>query len=99
MELRPAVEAAKAFIDTLYDPKRIKNRLVEEVHYDEAAGSWLITVGFEVLKDKDHGTDSRAHSLYTNWATDRVFKIVEVQSDGSIKHMVHRDVSQAHPSR
>ena len=46
IEIKAAVQTAFALLDELYDTKKYKDKLLEEVHLSEDKASWLITIGF-----------------------------------------------------
>ncbi|MBV9863488.1 MAG: hypothetical protein JO267_15225 [Alphaproteobacteria bacterium] len=57
MQVKEAVEAAKAYVLDLFNAEGITNLGLEEVEYDESAGEWCVTLGFS------RPWDSRANAL------------------------------------
>ena len=46
IEIKKAVQAAFALLSELYDTKKYKDMLLEEVQLSNDKASWLITIGF-----------------------------------------------------
>lgn len=72
------IAAVKAinFVNQLYQGKKIKDILVEEVEFSELTNQWLITIGFTINKVKD---DSSSLILPEREST-RKYKIVHIDA-------------------
>ncbi len=55
MKVREAVAAAKDHIQELFADEQIANLGLEEVEFDEATGTWTVTLGFSRPWDKPVG--------------------------------------------
>lgn len=51
--VKEAVAAAIAYIKELYEGVSLRDLLLEEVEYSDAADKWLVTIGFSLPETKE----------------------------------------------
>lgn len=82
MEVKEAVRAAKAYVSDLFAEESIINLGLEEVSFDDAAGTWDVTLGFS----RPWNTIKNALTAISgDAATRRAYRVVEIRdSDGKV---------------
>jgi hypothetical protein len=77
MKVREAVAAAKGHIQELFADEQIANLGLEEVEFDEATGTWTVTLGFSRPWDKPVGPFANLAPLELRpWRRD--YKIIQI---------------------
>lgn len=88
MDVREAVQAAKAHIAGLYADEDIRHIGLEEVVFDDALGAWKVTVGF--FREWDE--ESVLPPGFAGWRK-RSFKVVQIDDgSGQVRSMTHRSL-------
>ena len=85
MDVKEAVQAAKAHISDLFAGEEITNVGLEEVEFDDRADAWKITIGFSRPWERPGELGVRL-GLKAN----RSFKVVHVDSEGAITSVKDR---------
>ena len=80
-------------VQELYQSEQLTDLGLEEVEYNEAAASWLITVGFSRPWDKGSG-DAFAAISGVSRLKPRSFKVVKIK-DGKMVSLRDRSKAQA----
>ena len=92
MNVKEAVKLAFDNVQELYQAEQLTDLGLEEVEYNEAAASWLITVGFSRPWDK--ANDAFAAISGGSRMKPRSFKVVKIK-DGEFVSMRDRSKAQA----
>ncbi len=96
MNVREAVQTAKAYIGHLYADEPARHIGVEEVVFDEPENAWKVTVGFFRPWDEPSGLSETLEAAAEGGAAlwkKRSFKVVQVDNgSGTVKSMKHRSL-------
>lgn len=99
MDVREAVQTAKAHIADLYADENIQHIGLEEVIFDDALDAWKVTVGFFRAWDKRNTPLGEFAALSGGKNPDwrrRAFKVVKIDNEtGEISAMTHRSLPAA----
>lgn len=90
IDVKAAVQIAKAFVLDLFQDEGVSDLGLEEVEYEEEEGSWYVTVGFSRPWDFPRGSLS-VFSGSTN--PKRTYKRVHVK-DGKVVSVQNREVNE-----
>ena len=77
MEVKEAVQAAKKYLDELFEGEGIMNIGLEEVMFDAFTHCWKITLGFSRPWDQKTGLVAAINNLQPG----RSFKVVHINND------------------
>jgi hypothetical protein len=91
MDVKDAVEMAKATVTDLFAQEGLANLGLEEVEYDDAREQWHITVGFSRPWDQ-YGALSAASGIL---GTRRTYKVVVIDKDGKALSVKNRETADA----
>jgi hypothetical protein len=95
MDVRDAIKAAKDYVANVYADERVMNIGLEETEFDEATGTWSITIGFSRPWNALQSTRSALlESLGANPPVRRSYKVVHVNSAGQAVSMSHRKMAE-----
>ena len=84
MEVKLAVEKAKAFVNELFSNEQIRNLGLEEVEFNESEHAWLITLGFT------RPWDQANFASKLGMLEPRTYKIIRISDDGSVVSVKNR---------
>jgi len=101
MDVKEAVQTAKAHIADLYADESIRHIGLEEVAFDDEVDAWKVTIGFfREWGQRNNPTFSDALSALPgarnpDWRN-RSFKVVRIDNEtGKISSMTHRSLPAA----
>ncbi len=99
MDVKEAVQTAKAHIADLYADESIQHVGLEEVTFDNEFDAWKVTIGFFREWDKrskpSSGLAVRVSGETPDWKR-RAFKVVRIDNEtGEIRSMTHRSLPAA----
>jgi hypothetical protein len=90
MDVKQAVQVAKAYVSDLFSEEQIRNVGLEEVEFDDTSHEWLVTIGFARSWDERSGLEKAMIGL------SRSFKVVRLSdSDGRVISVKDRRVAEA----
>ena len=90
MDVKQAVQLAKAHVAEIFADESIANVGLEEVEFDDLNQVWAITVGFSRFLGR-MGDIVRA----LDGDTARIFKIVRIEDNsGHVQSVKHRDLTR-----
>ena len=83
MNVKEAVQTAKAHIAEIFEDEKIARIGLEEVEFDSATDEWRVTIGFNRPWDADNSTSpaSITASLMSELYRTRAFKVVRIKDD------------------
>ncbi len=84
MDVKLAVEKAKAFVIELFANEQIRNLGLEEVEFDESEHAWLITLGFT------RPWDQANFASKLGMLEPRTYKIIRISEDGTVVSVKNR---------
>ena len=84
MDVRSAVQKARAYLEELFQGEEITDIGLEEVVFDEAADEWSVTIGFARPWDKEKG------NFVLSEGPTRSYKVIRIDDDGNIKSLMDR---------
>jgi uncharacterized protein YdeI (YjbR/CyaY-like superfamily) len=88
MDVKDAVKRAKAYVAELFAEENLTNLGLEEVEYDDADGTWNITVGFSRPWNT---TQSPLTTLTGEAVAKRVYRTVRIVDDtGQVLSVLRR---------
>jgi hypothetical protein len=90
MDVKEAVDLAKAHIDALFATEGLSNLGLEEVEYDDAREQWHITLGFTRAWDRQG-----ALAALGDAALRRTYKIVVIDKEGKALSVKNREPASA----
>ncbi|NET10810.1 MAG: hypothetical protein F6K16_40210 [Symploca sp. SIO2B6] len=79
VSVKSAVETAINYVKDLYANCNLRDLMLEEVEFSEAADQWLITVGFSLPETKEE-TQSLIMPSKTSRALSRRYKVVNINA-------------------
>lgn len=89
MDVKEAVQAAKAYVAHIYADEPIANLGLEEVEFEEGSSVWAVTVGFS----RHWETSGMVRVLAGTDRGPRTYKVVRIdEKSGAIQSVRHRDV-------
>lgn len=92
MEVKKAVQEAKAYVADLLDDEGVTNLGLEEVYFDETSGLWNITLGFSRPWNT---TRSPITAITGDPAVRRAYRVVKMRDDdGKIISMTKRESNE-----
>ncbi len=84
MDVKEAVKTAKDYVTELFEGEGLENVGLEEVPFDDEAGVWKVTVGFnrpwDRVKNLADAMSSVSAGELPEWKR-RSFKVVRIQDD------------------
>jgi len=88
MDVNEAVVRSKQYIQQIFGGEGISNIGLEEVEFDDARGTWLVTVGFSRPWDQPHSLTAILGEQLR-----RSYKIVTIKDDnGDVLSVKNREV-------
>jgi hypothetical protein len=87
MNVKEVVKLAKEHILDLFADEEISNLGLEEVHFYEEKGEWMVTLGFSRPWDEPRNTLA---SLAQSTVPQRSYKIVYIDDKGQVKSVRNR---------
>jgi hypothetical protein len=89
MDVKEAVEIAKAHIQELFGSEKIYNLGLEEVSFDDVVKRWNVTIGFSRPWDEPANSMARFMTSPT-----RSYKVVQISDiTGEIKSVKNRETN------
>ena len=89
MDVKEAVKRAKTYVAELFSEEGLTNLGLEEIEYDDQAGTWDVTLGFSRPWNT---TRSALTALTGEAAARRTYRVVKVRgSDGEVLSVKRRD--------
>ena len=99
MDVKEAVQTAKAHIADLYADENIQHIGLEEVIFDDALGAWKVTVGFFRAWDKRNTPLGEFSAISGGKNPDwrrRSFKVIRIDNETrEVSSMTHRSLPAA----
>ena len=90
MDVKEAISKAKSYVAEVFDDEGPKNIGLEEIRFDDAADTWLITVGFSRKWDNPK---TFVTALGQDIDLKRTYKVVRIRDkDGEIVSIDNRKV-------
>ena len=91
MDVKQAIAAAKQYINEVYASEQVTNLGLEEVEHPQAAGNWVITLGFSRPWNTPR---TRAQEVLENLGAvsslKRSYKVITMSDDGTVLSMKNR---------
>lgn len=81
INVRQAVEAARAYLGALYSSEEIAGILLEEVEFDENARCWFVTLSFTMDKLPYAGHTGVSAVVRSLEGPKRFFKVLKVHAE------------------
>jgi hypothetical protein len=79
VSVKRAVVTAINYVEDLYANRKLRDLMLEEVEFSEAANQWLITVGFSLPEPKEE-TEPLIIPSQTTRALSRRYKVVSIDA-------------------
>ncbi|TCO71239.1 hypothetical protein [Rhodovulum euryhalinum] len=76
---KEAVDAAFTFFRDLYSERNLHHLLLEGVRYDEQDNCWVVTIGFDIGREKTAGGE--LYFLQKSREPIREFRVVRLKAD------------------